>query len=437
MATRDVKKNSSVSFARQTSLTTENTTQNDFTSIACTWEASHDQEQEDFSDFSAGQVGSFVAPAPGSKSGGTFTMSFPMKTLKKGFASGSDAIGAVGVVSPEAVLLAAALGSGGASAVSSASEFAQGYHMSRTLLDAGGIAAGSTSTVVAVTAAGASNYKAGQFFASDATDTTGTPALGWTVDVNAVPTPNEVTVSDALAATPASGDDSYGSYVGYISGNDPVPITIWRTGDNAAFKWSYIGCVAKSVTINLNAKKTAMIEITWQFADRKRYATGGGLAAPAAFERVRPTLGNSGASLRQDGTVTCGYHDLSVSLEWEIADVECHSAAQGVSEFVRTLSGANVTATIPYSSTDTITDNEGPVETRYANATDVRLMLYVGEVVGQYFSMLFPALHVDSAPQQTEVNGMMATELSMRPSTYASDTGDTAPADTVIRFAVA
>jgi hypothetical protein len=104
---------------------------------------------------------------------------------------------------------------------------------------------------------------------------------------------------------------------------------------------------------------------------------------------------------------------------------------------VRTLSGANVTATIPYSSTDTITDNEGPVETRYANATDVRLMLYVGEVVGQYFSMLFPALHVDSAPQQTEVNGMMATELSMRPSTYASDTGDTAPADTVIRFAVA
>ena len=136
-------------------------------------------------------------------------------------------------------------------------------------------------------------------------------------------------------------------------------------------------------------------------------------------------------------TVTCGYHDLSVALEWEIADVECHSAAQGVSEFVRTLTSANVTATIPYNTTDTITDNEGPAETRYANGTDISLMLYVGEVVGQYFSMWFPALHVDSAPQQTEVNGMMATELSMRPSTYTGDTGSTVPADTVIRFAVA
>jgi hypothetical protein len=56
MATRDVKKNSSVSFARQTSLTTENTTQIDFTPIACTWEASHDQEQEDFSDFSCARL---------------------------------------------------------------------------------------------------------------------------------------------------------------------------------------------------------------------------------------------------------------------------------------------------------------------------------------------------------------------------------------------
>lgn len=436
-ATRDVKKNSSVSFARQTALTTENVTTNDFTVIACTWEADHAQEQEDFSDFAAGQVGSFVPPAPGSKSGGSFTMSFPVKALKTGYDPTAEDPGDAGVISPEAILLAAALGSGGDTSVTTAAEFAQGYHMSRTAYDAAGIAIGSTSTNVKVTAALAAGYLDGQFFASDSSATAGSPALGWVTNVDTVPTPDEVTVSDALATTPASGDNSYGTAVGYISGNTPVPITIRRTGNNAAFSFRYIGCIAKSVSINLNAKKTAMVEITWQFADRKRDSSGGGLAVAGAFERVRPTLGNSGARLTQDGAVTCGYADLQVSMEWEIADVPCHSAAQGVSEFVRTLSSVNVTTTIPYNSTDTITDESGPAETRYANGTDIRLMLYVGEVAGQYFSMLFPALHVDSAPQQTELNGMMATELSMRPSTYTGDTGATAPADTVIRFAVA
>jgi hypothetical protein len=436
-ATRDVKKNNSVSFARQVALTTENTTTNDFTAIECTWEADHAQEQEDFSDFASGQVGSFVPPAPGSKSGGSFTMSFPVKALKVGYDPTAEDPGDTGVISPEAILLAAALGSGGATSVTSAAEFAQGLHMSRTAYDAGGIAVGSTTTNIKVTAALGASYLDGQFLAIDSSATAGTPGLGWVTDVNTTATPDEVTVSDALAITPAAGENSYGTAVGYISGNDPIPITIWRSGNNAAFKWSYIGCIAKSMSINLSAKKTAMIEITWQFADRKRYGTGGGLATAGAFERVRPTLGNSGSSLRQDGVVTCGYHDLSVALEWEIADIECHSSAQGVSEFVRTLSSANVTATIPYASTDTITDNEGPAETRYANGTAIRLMVYVGEVAGQYFSVMFPALHVDSPPQQTEVNGMMATELSMRPSTYSGDTGATAPADTVIRFAVA
>ena len=437
--TRDVKKNSSIAFARQTALTTENVTPGDFTAIACTWEASHDQEQEDFSDFSAGAVGAFVPPAPGSKAGGTVTLSFPVKALKVAYDPTAANPGDAGIISPEAVLLAAALGSGGASSVASAAAFAAGGHMSTTDTDAGGIAAGSTTTNIKVTAALAASYIDGQFLAIDSTATAGSPGLGWVTDVDTSATPDEVTVSDALAITPAAGETSYGTAVGYISGNDPVPITIWRTGNAVEFKWSYIGCIAKSLTINLNAKKTAMIEITYQFADRKRYGSGGGLFTPGAFECIRPTLGNSGASLRQDGAVTCGYHDLNVSLEWEIADVECHSAAQGVSEFVRTLTSANVTATIPYSSDLTdypITDNEGPVETRYANGTDIRLMLYVGEKAGQYFSMLFPALHVDSAPQQTEVNGLMATELSMRPSAYTGDTGSTAPADTVIRFAV-
>ena len=438
-ATRDVKKNSTVSFARQTDLTTENATINDFTAIACTWEADHAQEQEDFSDFVSGQVGAFVPPAPGSKSGGSFTVGFPVKALKVGYNPTSEDPGDAGVISPEAILLAAAFGSGGDTSVTTAAEFAQGLHMSRTAYDAGGIATGSTSTVVAVTAALAASYLNGQFFVSDSAPGAGSPALGWVTEVDTNPTPETVTVSDALAVTPANGDDSYGSAVGYISGNDPIPITIRRSGNNAAFSFRYIGCIAKSVTINLNAKKTAMIEITYQFTDRKRDGTTGGLAVPGAFERVRPTLGNSGARLTIDGatTLACGYADLQVAIEWEIADVPCHNAAQGVSEFVRTLSSVNVTTTIPYDSADTITDESGPAETRYANGTNIRLMLYVGEVCGQYFSMLFPALHVDSAPQQTELNGMMATELSMRPSTYSGDTGATAPADTVVRFAVA
>jgi hypothetical protein len=439
--TRDLKKNSTIAFARQTSLTTENATASEFSPIACTWEASHDQEQEDFSDFSAGAVGAFVAPAPGSKSGGTLTLSFPMKSLKSGYDPTSESPGDIGVISPEANLLATAMGSGGASSVASAALYSAGNVMSTTDYDAGGIDVGSTTTNIKVTAALSTGYLDGQFIAIDSAAAAGTPGLGWVTNVDTGPTPDEVTVSDALAITPVTGENSYGTAVGWVSGNEPVPLTFWRTGNATEFKFAYIGCVAKSVSINLNAKKTAMIEITFQFADRKRYSSGGGLIAPSSFERVRPTLGNSGSSLRQDGAATCGYHDLSVSLEWEIADVECHGAAQGVSEFVRTLSSANVTATIPYDgANDVITNGNGPAETRYSNGTDIRLMLYVGLAAGQYFSMLFPALHLDSPPQQTEVNGMMATELSMRPSAYTGDTGDAAATtvvDTVIRFGIA
>ena len=428
---RDRKKNSSVLFARQTSLTTQNTTIGDFTPIACQWEADHAQEQEDFSDYAAGQVGAYVPPAPGSKSGGTFTMRFPLAALKSGYDPNAEKPGDSGVISPEASLLGCALGSGGSGSVSSAADFANGLHLSRTPNGASEVATGSTSSVINVVTPGA--YKNGQLAAFDDSGSPGTPAIGWVKDI----TGPALTLADAASVTPAAGEDAYGSAVGYLSDLEPVPLTIMRNGSNSAFSIAYIGCVAKSCKITLAAKKTAMVEIVWQFTNRKRSSSTGGLVPPGSFERIRPILGNSGAALKQDGSTKCGLVDLEVALEWDITDIECHSAAQGVSEFVRSLSSCTVTHKIPYDSSDTITDGGGPEETRYAAGTDVRLTLWVGEYAGRIFSMFFPALHVAEPPKQVEIEGLLGTELVMRPSSYSGDTGSTAPADTLVRFGVA
>lgn len=431
---RLVAKRRTIGFARQTALTTENTTANDFTYFPCVFpDPDHAQEQEDFSDLQSGQPGAFEPPAPGSKSGGSITVQFPMSALKVGYDPTAEDPGDSGVISPAAVLLANALGSAGTGAVSSAADFANGLHMARTGYVATDVAAGSTTTAINVNT-GAS-YTTGSAVMVDSSATAGSPAFGWITDITSG-TPDVITIAAASAVTAAASDNSYGVATGYLSGNDTVPLTFRVSGDNSAFLDTYIGCVAKSIKLDLAAKKTAMCEIVFQFADRKRYGSGGGIQDISAFERVRPTLGNNGGRFIFDGAVTCGFMEMELSIDYEIADVECPSASEGVSEFVRSIDSIELTAKIPIDSGDTITDNAGPYETLYANATSAELQLDVVELPGKSFSIFIPQAHLSEAPQRTQVNGMIATETKWRPSRYTGDTGSTAPADSVLRFCV-
>ena len=291
---RLVAKRRTIGFARQTALTTENTTASDFTYFPCVFpDPDHAQEQEDFSDLQSGQAGAFEPPAPGSKSGGSITVQFPMSALKTGYDPTSEDPGDAGVISPAAVLLANAIGSAGNSAVSSAAEFAQGYHMARTGYVATDVAAGSTTTAINVNT-GAS-YTTGSAVMVDSSASAGSPAFGWITDITSG-TPDVITIAAASAVTAAASDNSYGVATGYMSGNDTVPLTFRVSGDNSAFLDTYIGCVAKSIKLDLAAKKTAMCEIVFQFADRKRYGSGGGIQDIASFQRVRPTLATRAAA---------------------------------------------------------------------------------------------------------------------------------------------
>lgn len=431
---RLVAKRRTIGFARQTALTTENTTANDFTYFPCVFpDPDHAQEQEDFSDLQSGQAGAFEPPAPGSKSGGSITVQFPMSALKTGYDPTSEDPGDSGVISPAAVLLANAIGSAGNSAVSSAAEFAQGYHLARTGYVANDVAAGSTTTAINVNT-GAS-YTTGSAVMVDSSASAGSPAFGWITDITSG-TPDVITIAAASAVTAAASDNSYGVATGYMSGNDTVPLTFRVSGDNSAFLDTYIGCVAKSIKLDLAAKKTAMCEIVFQFADRKRYSTGGGIQDIASFQRVRPTLGNTGGRFLYDGSVTCGFMEMELNIEYEIADVECPSASEGVSEFVRSISSVELAAKVPLDSSDSVTANMGPFEQKYNTQSNAELQLDVVSMPGSSFSVFLPAAHVAEAPQRTQVNGMIATEVKFRPSRYTSDTGSTAPADSVLRFCV-
>ena len=424
-----------VAAARQTDLTTENITGGSFTAFAAAVDVpDHAQEQEDFSDLAAGQFGAYEPPAPGSRSGGSLSMRFPLEALKSGYDPTSENPGDAGVISPAMVLLGNALGSGGSSAVSSDAEFWQGYHLTRTAYIAGSVnAAGSTTTVVNV--ADQSLYTSGALGLWGTTAAEVAPMAGWAKTLTN-DTQDTITTFEAMNAAPANGDDAFGTATAYLSGNDPVPLTIHILGDNAAFKYAYIGCVATRVAFLGMSGKTPMVEIDYMFTARKRYGSGGGLTAPADFTRARPFLGRYGGRFLVDGSPKCGWGDFSVEVNFDIIPVECPNKEEGYSEFVRRLASCNVSAQIPIDSSDTITGNNSEMETAYEAGTTMSIGGYMGLQIGGMAAFLLPAVKLAEAPQLTDINGILGESIVARPAAYSADDGDTAPADTLFRVAV-
>jgi len=424
-----------IGFAVQADLNTENTTASQFRYAPVTFEASHTREQEDFSDIQVGQVGAFASPAPGSRSGGTVTTRFPVASMKSGYNPVVENPGGTEVISPQAILIATALGSGGLAAIAAAQDWLDGKLMSTSVYAAADVGVGSTTSAIkhAVTRI------AGDMIIADTSVTAGSPAIGWTKDYASAIAETSTLFADSADAA-AVGDHLYGSAVAYLSHNAPAPLTIRASGDNAAFLYKYIGCIAKSMTLDLKAKSTPTCEITWQYADRERASTGGGIVALTDGQRIRPALGDSGGRLLINGALARGYEDLSIEVSWSLDEVTGLDAGQGVHEIVRMVESVQVSATVPIDSSDTIAGGDGPHETAYADGTVISLQIDIGLLPGRIMSVLLPALEHAEAPQRGAVNNLVAEQIVLRPAPYAGDTSTAPlvdPANTLLRVGFA
>ena len=426
----------SIAIARQSDATTENTTDGDFGVIPCEFEAEDLWESEDLQ-LAAGQFGASEAPQPGRRHA-SVTMRGIVSGLKSAYDYTADAVDASGVPSPVLALLGAALGSGGAAAVSSSAEFLQGYHGSRETFSNGEVnAGGSTTTVVNV--ADQSTFTSGQFvsFRTDADEAT--PANGWVKTLTNAGQ-DTVTTFGAMAAAPANADDRAPSVTYYLSSLAPPPLTIRRLGVDAAEKRSYTGFVAEALTLDLEAGKTPKWEIKGKCLARTRYSTGGGLLAPAVFKPVRAIVGNNNGALLGNGAALAGWHSLKVEVNWELIEIQAHGKPEGVSELVRVLraeSPVMVSAVVPLQTSDSVAGGLDSWEVAFRDGTTYSLELRSGTVPGGCMGVLLPSLHLAAPPKRVDLNGLDAYELSLRADTYSLDDGSTAPADTVIRIGIA
>jgi hypothetical protein len=229
-----------VLIGRQADLTTELTS--GLVAIPVTFEADHTQEQEDFSDLASGQFGAYEAPAPGSKSGGTVKMKGRIDALKDGYVPGPlENPGDTGIIAYTMAMIANALGSDSATATDNAN-FLAGLHMARNPYDAGDVTGGAVGSIDVTTDA---SYKTGAlvYAATDATRSPATRGLGF-VATRTGAGPFNLALFESYPTAAASGDNAYGTATGFLSASETWPITVHHYGDNAAFKFAYIGCVA-------------------------------------------------------------------------------------------------------------------------------------------------------------------------------------------------
>jgi hypothetical protein len=425
-----------VLIGRQANLTTELTS--GLVAIPVTFEADHTQEQEDFSDLASGQFGAYEAPAPGSKSGGTVKMKGRIDALKDGYVPGPlENPGDTGIIAYTMAMIANALGSDSATATDNAN-FLAGLHMARNPYDAGDVTGGAVGSIDVTTDA---SYKTGSlvYAATDATRSPATRGLGF-VATRTGAGPFNLALFESYATAAASGDNAYGTATGFLSASETWPLTVHHYGDNDAFKFAYIGCVASRLMLDFTSGKTPTFELDFVYTDRKRYSTGGGTSAPADFQSARPFLGRNNGYFTIDGSPVCGWADVKIEINWAITPIQCPNKAQGVSEFVRLLDTVAVTATVPLDSGDVVTANLGPFELEYESGTTKSLGVSVGAQPGQIVALLLPAMKLASPPKLVDANGLLAQELEFRPATYTGDDGSptaTAAADSLLRLAVA
>lgn len=435
MTTYWSKRSTRVAFARQSDLVTENTSSGDFTTFYADFDPpSLEREVEDFAAASVGQYGGSAAPIDGRKKA-TFTMRFPYAVLPSTYDPTSETPGSTaGILPPEAVMLANALGSKGSSAVASAANFATGTHLySRAYLATEIAGAGTTSTLQVTDA---TQFAEGEFVVADSSVALANPAYGWITDADATPTPDELTLLEAGPNAAVTNDNCYPVAVATLTGNERVPLTIQLLGGAAKLNYVMIGCIPTACTITSEAGKPPMVELTMiAFGGFRRDSSLGALSTGTQSRYAEPLIGRFGGRLTFGGAVLCGVRNLSIALTWEPHEIMCYSAAEGVVSVVMPDPTSEITMQVPLSTDETITDSESDIEQLLSNQSSISLAVYSASAIGKVVAIVAPSLYLTAQPSLEDVDGVLYYGVAARLGAYSGDTGTTAPADTLLRAA--
>jgi hypothetical protein len=431
-----------IGFAKQADLTSKATTGFDYFPAEVSI-PDFVRNVEEFQ-FGTAQSGASEAPAVGGKHGFTFTLRFPLQSMKSGYDATTYTSGitaANDVIARTAVLLQHAIGgnTGGVSSDQDLKDGKLGYDES---YDGDGIVSGTTGQTVVDAAPGGSAYDEGNFLFVSTATSDASPCQAFIKSISG----DTLTHAEVSNNAGAASDKVWPTNTTPYTGGEPSPLTFRLLGDQTEFGIELIGCIPQTWTITLNAGMTPMCEISYVGTDRNYDTTIGGLQAKDAFKRLPPALGGQGAyaSFGESGSaaVTCGLHDFSISGESDLHFVPCHGKGQGFSEVVVTNRRLTASVALPHDSTDTVTSGEHVHENRFALGTALSLGVFVGFMPGQVAAFFMPSWHIAEQPKLEDVEGVLYHRLALRAGEYTGDkTAGTLDADkaadTIFRIAFA
>ena len=433
----------SVGFARESAYGTENTTDGDFLWLPAEVSVPTLARKVEDLKVATGQVGAYEAPIVGSKHGTTFTLKFPLRTFKAGYAAATDAVSTAGVVSPEYLLLANALGSNAAALVSSAA-LKSGAHLATVAYSASDVASYTAGPPATVTAT-ATNPAAGTFlFAStDANDAA--PIRSWVKTASG----HVATLSEVPQNVTATGDNIWQTAVAWLSDAVQAPLTFRITGNAASQKLALISCVCTGWVYHPKAGESATIELTFLATDWNQYATGGALWSYGNFNRLAPMLAGNGRDGRltfgdaaTGGVAVDGFNNLQIKCDYTLAYIPSHNKQQGIAAAIVTDRKLSVTCEVPFDSAASFTGSVPAWDMAFESGAAKCLTLTVGDRPGSVFSCYMPAMHLASQPTLKDEGGLLYHVLNFRPSRSDSEgtsgtvDASTTPADSVFKMAI-
>jgi hypothetical protein len=324
-----------------------------------------------------------AAPTVGGRHGGTFTIRGDLRSQLDGYDATTDSLG----TNPELVLIKEFFGG---------STFDTAYDAT----DLTGVDADSWT--------GASGtYVPGMMYGFGGTG--GASVLGFGVVNSQSGTAVELTTDTAVTA--GAGVDAFGMAGLYPENASLGHYTFRHTGVDTEFDLRLIGCSPVSLTLRMDARKVPTYEMTWKFTSWTRDSSGG-LYDPIDYAAVPPIIGDNNGRLvldglaTVDGTVvagTCNVGNVVFTVDIEDAELECHSAVQGVTDVIITRRTPKLTFDMPIEDTD-ISSNDTIWETRLEAATAFSLQVEVGTTPGACFGFFVPQLRLMEQPSPVTVN---------------------------------
>lgn len=332
---------------------------------------------------------------PGSKAGGTISFTIPLHGVS------STVPGANPTIHPDATIIKAALGGGGA----------DGYSTTVT----GGTAATPTDSSIPTAHAGyCSLYPL---------------AAGYSAGWNSVVTATTAsTLLVELSAAPVAGT-ALGSYVLWLSNTDSVPLTIDWLGSDATAHIRYIDCLPSKITITFAAKQQPSMEVEFTFLSWTSVGSGGAPADYAyQYPRIPAFIGANGARAVMDTIEMCP-KTVVIEITQTLEQVECGSATEGADSLAWTDRMMRV------SITTTPNDLSVTPWTHAAGDTTDPLQIDGCTQPGRGVSVLVAAPQVAEQPTPVGNGNLLGLTTIYECTVWAGDTGTTAPADTPARIA--